>query len=189
MLRLDYPGSKMSIIRTATIEDAELLSQLGAVTFSEAFSEVNTKEDLENYLQSAFSLQQIKSEIEDDGNLFFLLFQNEEAVAYAKLNTNEKVNTLEGKKIVQIQRIYARRKALGTGVGTLLMKQCIDEALRRGMEVIWLTVWQQNTRAIEFYKKWGFEIIGEKKFIVGSKLYNDHVMSLDLKKLSRPSLT
>lgn len=174
----------MSLIRKATIEDAELLSQLGAVTFSEAFGEVNTKEDLEIYLQNAFSIPQIKSEIEEDGNVFFLLYQNDEAVAYAKLNANEKVNSLEGKKIVQIQRIYARKKALGTGIGAQLMQKCIDESLSKGIEAIWLTVWQQNLRAVEFYKKWGFEIIGEKKFMVGTKLYNDHVMSLDLKRFS-----
>lgn len=172
----------MNIIRKATIEDAELLSQLGAITFSEAFGEVNTREDLESYLQSAFSIHQMKSEIEEDGNVFFLLFQNDEAIAYAKLNTNERVNALEGKKTVQIQRIYARKKALGTGIGALLMQQCISESLAKGMEVIWLTVWQQNLRAVEFYKKWGFEIIGEKQFMVGKKLYNDHVMKLDLNK-------
>ncbi len=170
----------MSFIRKATIDDAELLSQLGSITFFEAFGEVNTKEDMESYLQSAFSIQQMKSEIEEDGNVFFLLFQGHEAIAYAKLNVNERVNSLEGKKMVQIQRIYARKKALGTGIGAQLMQQCIKESLAMGMEVIWLTVWQQNMRAVEFYKKWGFEIIGEKKFMVGKKLYNDHVMSLNL---------
>ncbi len=174
----------MNFIRKATIEDAELLSQLGAITFSEAFGDVNTKEDLESYLKNAFSISQIKSEIEEYGNIFFLLYQNDEVVAYAKLNANEKVNSLEGKKIVQIQRIYARKKALGTGIGAQLMQKCIDESLSQGMEVIWLTVWQQNLRAIEFYKKWGFIVIGEKKFMVGTKLYNDHVMSLDLKGFS-----
>lgn len=172
----------MSLIRKATVADAELLSKLGAKTFSEAFGDVNTKEDLDSYLQSAFSLQQIKSELEEPENTFFLLYQLDEAVAYAKLNFHEKVNALEGKKIVQIQRIYARKKVLGTGVGAELMQKCIDESVRKRMEFIWLTVWQQNFRAIEFYKKWGFEIIGEKKFMVGSKLYNDHVMSLDLKR-------
>lgn len=174
----------MSLIRKADVQDAELLSTLGAITFTEAFGDVNTKEDLDSYLQSAFSLPQITSEIEEDGNTFFLLFEQNEAVAYAKLNANEKIDALEGKKIVQIQRIYARKKALGTGIGAQLMRRCIQEALENGKQVMWLTVWQQNLRAVEFYKKWGFEIIGEKKFMVGSKLYNDHVMSLDLNKIS-----
>lgn len=174
----------MSLIREATLADSELLCQLGAITFTEAFGKVNTKEDLETYLQSSFSLSQILTEIEENGNVFFLLYKEDEALAYAKLNANEKVSMLEGKKIMQIQRIYARKKALGTGVGAELMQHCIDFSLSKGTDVIWLTVWQQNLRAIEFYKKWGFEIIGEKKFMVGRKIYNDHVMSLELKKVT-----
>jgi ribosomal protein S18 acetylase RimI-like enzyme len=176
----------MNFIRKATTGDAELLAQLGAVTFTEAFGAVNTQEDLESYLQTAFSITQIHSEIAEPGNVFFILYQHNEAIAYAKLNSNEKLNSLEGKKIMQIQRIYARRKALGTGAGAQLMQQCIDEAQSHGVEVLWLTVWQQNLRAIEFYKKWGFEVIGEKQFMVGRKQYLDHVMKLDLKKSAVP---
>lgn len=171
----------MNIIRKATISDAELLSNLARVTFSEAFAEVNTKEDIESYLSSAFSLKQITSELQEEGNDFYLMFSGEEAIAYAKLNSNEKLNVLEGKKIIQIQRIYARKKVLGTGKGSQLMEKCISVAREKEMDVVWLTVWQQNIRAIEFYKKWGFKIIGEKKFMVGSKVFNDYVMCLNLK--------
>jgi Acetyltransferases len=167
-------------IRKAEPEDAELLAHLGATTFTEAFGSANTREDLEAYLQSSFSVETIKKELNSEGNLFFLLFSDEEPLAYAKLNLNETLNQLEGKRILQIQRIYARQKALGTGVGARLMKHCLDTARELGKEAVWLSVWQKNSRAIEFYRKWGFKIIGERKFKVGKAINDDYVMSLNL---------
>ena len=53
-------------------------------------------------------------------------------------------------------------------------------AKKEGNDYLWLGVWQENQRAIKFYKDFGFEIIGVKQFIIGNEVNDDYVMGLKL---------
>ena len=57
------------------------------------------------------------------------------------------------------------------------MTACLEEAGKRGCDVIWLDVWEENPRAIAFYRKWGFEKAGEQGFQLGDDLQTDWIMS------------
>ena len=57
------------------------------------------------------------------------------------------------------------------------VEQIIAEARRQGVEALWLGVWERNPRAIAFYRRWGFEKIGEHEFLLGADLQTDHVMA------------
>lgn len=168
-------------IRKAVTSDFILLSQLASVCFSEAFARYNEKEDFEAYLAESFSEEKIKEELSDDKNIFLILEDDQkEPLGYAKLTWKETPPKLEGRNIIQVQRIYARTAALGTGVGAALMQKCIDIAKELKKEVIWLGVWQENKRAIDFYLRWGFEIFGVKTFKIGDKVDDDYVMKKEL---------
>jgi ribosomal protein S18 acetylase RimI-like enzyme len=52
-----------------------------------------------------------------------------------------------------------------------------DEARLRGVQLIWLTVWQQAPRPIAFYRRAGFEIIGTATFRFGERLDDDFLMA------------
>ena len=69
------------------------------------------------------------------------------------------------------QRVFHRaelavavRKAFwGQGVGSLLMREAIEKAGRMGYELLELTVYADNTRAIRLYEGLGFEPWGQRK--------------------------
>lgn len=42
---------------------------------------------------------------------------------------------------------------------------------------LWLGVWERNPRAIAFYRKFGFEVIGEHRFVLGRDPQRDLVMA------------
>ncbi|HEV8428896.1 MAG TPA: GNAT family N-acetyltransferase [Pyrinomonadaceae bacterium] len=48
------------------------------------------------------------------------------------------------------------------------MDACLNEARQRGHQTIWLGVWQQNTGARAFYKRWNFSMMGEHVFQLGA---------------------
>jgi len=56
------------------------------------------------------------------------------------------------------------------------MQTCIDEAKQRRADVLWLDVWEKNPRAIAFYHKWGFTVVGEQGFQMGEELQHDLLM-------------
>src|SRR5689334_4706743 len=62
-------------------------------------------------------------------------------------------------------------------VDAALMEQCVATAREWGGHVLWLGVWERNSRAIAFYEKHGFQVVGEQPFLLGTDLQRDLVMA------------
>jgi len=164
-------------VRRATPEDANLLAELGARTFLETFAADNTKEDMDAYLAANFNLEQQTAELIHPDATFLIAEVSAAAAGYAKLQPGEPAEGIEGRKPIELARLYAQREWLGRGVGEALMRACLDEARGAGYETIWLGVWERNARAQAFYRKWDFRAVGEHLFQLGSDTQRDLVMA------------
>ncbi|MBC7881237.1 MAG: GNAT family N-acetyltransferase [Anaerolineae bacterium] len=170
-------------IRKATGDDAELLAELGARTFYDAFAAQNNPEDLSAYLEKAYGLQQQAEEIADPRSTFLIAEMNQAAVGYSKLFRGEAPGCIPTQSaVIEIARFYSTQEYVGRGVGPTLMQACLHEAVRSGFQTVWLGVWEKNPRAIAFYRKWGFEPVGSHIFVVGSDPQTDLLMAKDLTK-------
>jgi GNAT superfamily N-acetyltransferase len=167
-------------IRRGTLEDAALLSDLGARTFSETFAADNTPEDLAAYMATSFNVAQQTAELEDPASTFLIAEVDGHAAGYARLHAGEPAKGVECANPVELVRLYVSRDWLGRGLGEQLMRACIDEARQAGHETIWLGVWERNARAQAFYRKWNFRTVGEHIFPLGSDLQRDIVMERPL---------
>ena len=167
-------------IRRGTIDDAGLLSELGARTFSETFAADNTSEDMAAYVATSFSVAKVTAELEDPASTFLIAEVDGRAAGYAKLHDGDPEKSVEGPNPVELVRLYVSRDWLGRGIGEQLMRACINEARQAGHETIWLGVWERNARAQAFYRKWNFRTVGEHVFQLGSDLQRDLVMERTL---------
>lgn len=61
------------------------------------------------------------------------------------------------------------------------MKLAIKEAKQNRYDSLWLSVWEKNSRAVSFYKKWGFSQVGNAVFPVGDDVQQDFIMELPVK--------
>ncbi len=166
------------IIRHGQADDAALLAELGARTFSETFAADNSPEDMSDYLASAFSTAQQSAELADLDSLFLIAETNGVAVGYAMLRSGTALDNIHGGKPIEIVRLYVLQEQLGSGVGAALMQECIDEAKRQGYETLWLGVWEHNARAQAFYRKWNFREVGTHIFQLGNDPQTDILMQL-----------
>lgn len=167
-------------IRRADYPDAELLADLGARSFSEAFAAENTPENMSAYLGQTFTHARLAEELADPKATFLLASIEGEAAGYAKLYQGEPPRCVTGESHMELARIYVLQKWLGSGVGRALMQRCVDEARESDARVLWLGVWQRNLRALAFYRKWGFTTVGEQVFLLGSDAQTDWVMQCAL---------
>lgn len=168
-------------LSNAVPADAELLAKLGRQAFFEAFGVYNDPQDMQAYLDKSFDPDFIRIQLTDDTVSYVIAYFDEVAAGYSKIKRNNAPPELQGNNCMQLERIYALQAFLGKKVGSSLMKNCIDAANKESYDHLWLGVWQQNDRAIAFYKQWGFTIIGTKQFIIGKEVNDDFVMSLALK--------
>jgi len=167
-------------IRRGTLEDAELLSELGERTFSETFAVDNTPEDLAAYIATSFNVAQLTAELEDPASTFLIAEVEGRAAGYAKLRDGAPEKGIEGANPVELVRLYVSREWLGRSLGHELMRACLEESRRAGHSTIWLGVWERNERAQAFYRKWNFHPAGEHTFKLGADLQRDILMARPL---------
>lgn len=164
------------IIRHGKADDAGLLAELGARTFSETFAAANTPEDMAAYLASSFSPEQQAAELADPHCLFQIAETNGLAVGYAMLRSGGELDSVTGDEPIELVRLYVSRESLGSGAGAALMQACIAESKHRGYKTLWLGVWEHNHRAQAFYRKWNFHEVGTHVFHLGEDLQTDILM-------------
>ena len=103
--------------------------------------------------------------------------QGAAALAEAKAEVDRKVDLRTAQDLSPYFRDEVLRTALARkGVGPALMQACMDIAKELKKSVIWLGVWEKNSRAIAFYQKWGFEKFGEHIFPIGDDPQTDWLM-------------
>lgn len=167
-------------IRRAAIRDNKLLAEIGAKTFYDSFAADNAPEDMNAYLSASFSPTKQGIELADSQSRFLIAEINDDAVGYTHLRFSVVPQAIAGQKPIEITRFYVRKPWIGKGVGTHLMKGCLQEARAAGCDVIWLGVWEKNLRAIAFYRNWGFSEVGGQTFQLGNDLQQDLLMARPL---------
>ncbi len=60
------------------------------------------------------------------------------------------------------------------------MAEVLSVATRNACDVLWLGVWEHNPRAVAFYRKKGFRVVGDHVFQLGSDPQRDLIMTLEI---------
>lgn len=167
-------------IRKVTLCDIEHLQKIGRQTFQETFSASNSEENMQNYLQEAFSEEKLTAEINDENSEFYFAILDKEIIGYLKLNFGASQTELKDNKALEIERIYVLKAFYGKSVGQVLYDKAIQIARQKEAEYVWLGVWEENPRAISFYKKNGFMEFDKHLFKLGDDEQTDIMMKLKL---------
>ncbi len=168
-------------ITKAGIKDVENLQKISKQTTVETFAEVSKEENMKKYLEQSFSIEKLSEELNNPESEFYLAYFQNEIIGYLKINTGNAQKELQDDRALEIERIYVYKEFHGKEAGQMLFNTAVRIAKQRKAEYIWLGVWEYNHRAMRFYKKNGFEIFSEHKFIFGDEEVTDLMMKLELK--------
>ncbi|WP_412468069.1 GNAT family N-acetyltransferase [Pedobacter sp. KLB.chiD] len=169
---------KISIDKV-TINDIQKLREIGRSTFYEAFANVNTEDDMKDYLEKSFSEEKLKTELNHKDSQFYFARVDGNVVAYLKINLGEAQNE-NIDNAVEIERIYVLKAFHGKKVAQVLYQKAIDIACEQGVRYMWLGVWEENHRALRFYEKNGFKAFGKHAFWLGKDEQTDLLMKKEL---------
>lgn len=158
----------------------EQLQEIGRQTFYETFSESNSEENMKNYLEEGFSIEKLTAELDNPDSEFYFAKQNDQIIGYLKINFGDSQTELKDSKALEIERIYVAKEFHGKSVGQLLYNKAIEIAKAKAVDYIWLGVWEENHRAIHFYKKNGFVEFDKHIFKLGNDEQTDIMMQLKL---------
>ncbi len=171
----------MITIREANINDAETISYLGKKTFDQSFGHLFVdRRDLIDYLNTIFLYAKIRSSIGKSHNLYWLVLDGESPIGYAKLQLKSPSVFIENKDVCKLQKIYMLKGTSSKGIGSKLQQIIFDKAKEEGSEYLWLSVLKENERAIAFYNRNAYQIVGEHPFTIGKQNFDFWVMSKTL---------
>lgn len=174
-LRMEF----MKITRITTNE-IDQLQKIGRQTFYETFSTGNTQENMQKYLDERFSIEKLTAELNDKNAIFYFAQIENKIVGYLKINFGDSQTELKDDKSLEIERIYVLKEFQGKKIGQILYDKAIEIAKQKDADYIWLGVWEENPRAIKFYKKNGFVEFDKRIFKLGNDEQTDIMMKLKL---------
>ncbi|MFT8321905.1 MAG: GNAT family N-acetyltransferase [Bacillus sp. (in: firmicutes)] len=163
------------IIRTAMKMDAKDLSQIRLQIDGE--TENLDREKGEAFIDIPGFERIIKTDTENSRNLFLVAVVNEKIVGFSRCEGNS-LNRFSHK--VEFG-ICILKEYWGYGIGGNLLRESISWADSDSNDIkkITLNVLETNTKAIELYQKFGFEIEGilkKDKILSDGKYYNTIIM-------------
>ncbi|WP_316632660.1 GNAT family N-acetyltransferase [uncultured Flavobacterium sp.] len=167
-------------INKITLDEIDQLQKIGRQTFQETFSESNSEENMKAYLEKGFSAEKLTEELTNKNSEFYFAALNNDAIGYLKINFGESQTELQDEKSLEIERIYVSKEFHGKKVGQLLYEKAIQIAKNKNADYVWLGVWEENHRALSFYKKNGFVEFDKHIFKLGNDEQTDIMMKLKL---------
>ncbi len=152
--------------RQATAEDIPLINELAQKIWREHYPAIISIEQIEFMLLNRYSTRAIAEGMKN-GEKYFLVYNSEEAVAYASIEWKE--------EFYYLHKFYLDVSKHRSGIG----KQFFDYLLSQidSSKPIKLQVNRTNYKAINFYFKVGFIIETVGDFDIGGGYFmNDFVM-------------
>lgn len=165
-------------IRKLEIQDLNALREIGILTFTESFASQNSKEDMDEYLEHAFSETKLKAQLNDTNTEFYGIENNTKTIGYLKINFGDSQTEIQDQNTLEIERIYVQKEFQRQKIGQLLFEKAFEIAKLKKVKYIWLGVWEKNLKAIRFYEKNGFVAFDKHIFKLGSDIQTDIMMKL-----------
>ena len=167
-------------LRRATLGDAPSLAVLAERTFRDSFSARNSPDNMDLHCARHFSPEIQAREIADRGLVTTLALEAGQFVGFSQMTLEKPHPHVAAKRPAELNRIYVVAALHGKGVAQALMQEALANAAAAGADCLWLGVWEHNPKAVAFYRKFGFEIVGSHPFMLGDERQRDLVMSIKL---------
>ncbi|MCM4080687.1 GNAT family N-acetyltransferase [Paractinoplanes hotanensis] len=166
--------------RRAELADTELLHDLAERTFGLACPPGTRQSDIDDFVATHLSAASFRGYLADPQRVLLLVLGDGVPLGYSMLvggpiKDPDVAAVVDGNVSIELSKFYLAPERHGSGAAATLMEATLASAASAGAAFCWLGVNQQNVRAGKFYAKHGFEVIGVKRFLVGTEWHDDHI--------------
>jgi ribosomal protein S18 acetylase RimI-like enzyme len=168
-------------IRLVSVKEVAELKALARTAFAQTFADHNQPENVEKYLDESFTIEKLTEELNNKNSQFFFALVDNIPVGFLKVNIGDAQTELKDGDGMELQRIYVLQDYHGKSVGQALFEKAKSLAIEGGYPYLWLGVWEENHRALNFYRKNGFVPFDKHIFKMGDEEQTDWMMKLEFK--------
>jgi len=169
--------------RTPTLDDAGTLATLASEVFAETYATAFPSEQaLLSHVRVAFAPDTIEEELKASSVWYRLGLDQRVPAGFIKIERSKPLVPLGAEaEIAELSKLYVLSRFHGSGMADQLMEEGLGYANAQGLSIVWLCVWERNPRAQAFYRRWGFNTVGEVIIPLNAVPFRDLVMRRVLK--------
>jgi diamine N-acetyltransferase len=168
------------MIRKAQEQDVSGLAAVSIEVWLNTYLRDGVSQLFADYVLSEFTAQKFRNAI-DDSNMAIWVSENGIGIDGFVTVCSTATPPLPDCSPLEIMTLYVRPRRQSGGRGVALLRRALEYCRRTGCESAWLKVNAENTRAIDFYLRHGFNKIGSTYFRIVDQAYENYVMKMDLR--------
>lgn len=144
------------IIRPLDPGEGKAVAEIASLSWRETYREIYSQEFIESWISDKYNPEKLEGEISlsriDPGLIFLAVLDSGRIEGFIEIRVKDVISYL--------LRLYLRPQSTGRGLGSLLIHSAEQMLEGKHVNVCRLNVHHKNTRAVEFYRRNGFEISG-----------------------------
>jgi ribosomal protein S18 acetylase RimI-like enzyme len=169
----------ISIIK-ATVTESILLADLGRQTFLESHGHSAPQKDIDTYANEKFTESVMLDELKNPENIYHVINYDDVPAGFSKIVFNSGHPIIPAKNVTKLDRLYLLEQFHRSKLGSALFDHNVALSKENEQSGMWLYVWKENEKAIQFYLRHNFRIIGSYDFRLSATHTNpNHQMLLE----------
>ena len=158
--------------RFADLDDINTIGFLAQQIWPVTYREIVSTVQLDYMLKLFYSPASLRRQMTEDKQRFLIVEEGDEAVGFASWAPTEEPG------VFKLHKLYVLTGGQGKGRGKAMLDFIFDDIRAQGAKVLRLNVNRYN-KAIKFYEKMGFSVVGEEDVAIGNDYFmNDYVMEV-----------
>lgn len=168
------------IIREAIPEDALCIGVLGMQVFLDTYATEGIRSSIANEALQAFAPHVIAELIAQPGTALLVAETKGHLVGFAQIKLNANHSMIDTAGAAELQRLYIQERFTGCGLGHKLLQAAEQSAARDGAALLWATVWVGNERALGFYPRRGYAVLGSPTYTFQGETHGNRLFGKTL---------
>ena len=160
----------------AKLSDSIRISVLLKTVYIQTYANDGITFEFANFITKRFSIENIENIIKENPYRLIVAYYNENPVGVAEIIYNSTC-PIRNISVPELSKLYVLERFYGKGIGFGLIKEAEKEVKKNGFKEFNLEVYIKNSRAIAFYKRQGYTVIGNVDFPMEFNTYENLVMN------------
>ena len=161
------------------VKHCELIAKIGKKSFLESHGKSASKEAINTFISKTYTKEILYKELENPTIEYHIIYFKNKAAGFSKVELNIPNTNIKHPNSTKLDRFYLLKEFYGLQLGKILLNFNIELSKKNLQKGMWLAVWIENKRAIKFYTKNGFKIVGKYNFQISKTHSNpNHIMYL-----------
>lgn len=165
------------MLRPATPHDAAALAAISMEVWLGTYIRRGVSAFFADYALQTFTADRFRATLADPEE-HILVSQNQDGPdGFLRLTQNRPCPVTTCPATAELTTLYIQPRHQGRGLGTALLDAGLARARSLGVESLWLAANAENSDAIRFYIREGFDAVGETRFRIQDEEYPNTVLA------------